>query len=116
MKIEINIDDNSATIKIMLSKVKSKYEDRIEIDSYSARKELIKQHPNLKITTKPEHLYTIDNCTDKLYGEWKFQIIKEEKKPLKSQKSVLTFKHKDAKVEETTQPDPEAKGVEEPTE
>ena len=128
MEIKTEITKKQATIFIRLEKKKTKLEANIVIDSFKARQELLKIHPELNLARKPIILHDINNLSDKLEGEWVFPIIvekklveepkkQEEKKETKKAKNVLNFKPKSAKVVETTEPEADqVKGVQEPTE
>lgn len=122
MKVETEINDEFAAITITVERRIGKRMSHLVLKEQDARKILLEKHPELLIEVEPELYSRIDNNKqEKLKATWKFKKIVEkpsveEKKPTKKPKTILTFKPKDAKVEETTQPAPEAKGVEEPTE
>lgn len=122
MIVETEIEEESVIITITVKKKIGKMAQLIVLRDHDAKKILLEKHPELSLEEEALISAIVNNNKDQnLKGTWKFkkttqQPVVEEKKPQKKPKTILTFKPKDAKVEETTQPDPEAKGVEEPTE
>lgn len=134
MEVTTEVTKTHAIVTISLSRLVSKLDDPIMIDSFRARDELLKKHPELKVSKKPENLHHIVSSKKEVVsGEWVFLIEQEKKeikleepkskkveveKTTKKAKKILNFKPKSDKVVETTAPEQtdQVKGVEEPTE